>query len=50
MIRTTYEEFQSSTKIIPQENLTSGHEINSIYDNKKKSKIIQEVWFPVSYS
>jgi len=27
MIRTTYVEFQTSTKIIPQGNLTSDHEI-----------------------
>jgi len=27
MNRTTYKEFQSSTKIIPQGNLTAGHEI-----------------------
>ena len=27
MIRTTYDEFQCSTTIIPQQNLTSDHEI-----------------------
>ena len=50
MIRTTYVEFQTSTTIIPQENLTSECEISSVHDNEKIKKTVQEVRFPVSRS
>jgi len=51
MSRTTYVEFQTSTKIIPQGNLTSDRKIKQhIYDNEMIKKTVQEVRFPVSYS
>ena len=48
MVRTTYDEFQSSATIIPQRNLTSDCEIKNIYDNEKIRKTVEEVGFPVS--
>jgi len=42
MVRTTYDEFQSSVTIIPQRNLTSDHEIKSICDNEKIRKLFKK--------
>jgi len=44
-----YVEFQTSTTIIPQGNLTSDRE-NSIYDNEKIRKTVHEMRFSMSYS
>jgi len=49
MIRTTNVEFETSTTIIPQGNLTSDREIKQDNDNDKIKKTVHEVRFPMSY-
>jgi len=50
MIRTKHDEFQSSTAVIWQGNVTSDCEIKQHNYNEKLRKTVQAVQFPLSHS
>jgi len=49
-IRTKHDEFQSSTAVIWQGNLTSDHGIKQHNDDEKLRKTVQTVQLPLSYT